>query len=113
MPDFTAIGKLADFPSGRILEFTVGGRPICAVRMGERVHAFGRFCTHEFVELTYGYVLENRVHCAQHGAASQHGAAFNLDDGEPEIGPTDMALAIYTTRIEGDDVLVSLDPSIR
>ena len=101
MPDFTSLGKLTDFPPGRILEFTVAGRPICAVRIGDRVHAFARFCTHEFVEMTYGYVLENRVHCAQHGAA------FNLDDGEPEIGPTDMPLAIFAARIEGDEVLVS------
>ena len=105
MAEYTSLGKLNEFPSGRILEFTVGGKPICAVRIGDQVHAFGRFCTHEFVEMTYGYVLNNHVHCAQHGAA------FSLDDGEPSMGPTDLPLAIFPTHIEGDEVLVSHTPS--
>jgi nitrite reductase/ring-hydroxylating ferredoxin subunit len=103
MSDATAIGRIEDFAPGRILEFVVNGRPICAVKLDGQVYAFDRFCTHEYIELTYGYVWDKRVHCGQHGAV------FNLETGAAEQGPTDLDLRVYPTHIEDDIVFVGHD----
>jgi nitrite reductase/ring-hydroxylating ferredoxin subunit len=100
MEEASPIGRLEDFAPGRIHEFEVNGRPICAVKLDGQVYAFDRFCTHEYVELTYGFVWDKRVHCGQHGAV------FSLETGAAEQGPTDLDIKVYPTRVQDEVVLV-------
>jgi 3-phenylpropionate/trans-cinnamate dioxygenase ferredoxin subunit len=41
-----------------------------------------------------------------------HGSRFDLRTGKPTGLPATVPVPVYAVRVEGDDVLVSLDPSL-
>jgi len=100
MADFTSVGKVDEFPRGGIRAFSINGRPVCVVRVGSDLFAFDGLCTHQYVELSFGYVMEGQVICGQHEAA------FDLKTGEVLGGPAEFDLAVYEVKVEGDEVFV-------
>ena len=103
MPGYFSIGKLTDFQPGRICPLQVEGQPVCIVRLGERVHAVAGYCTHEYVDLSYGYVMGGEIICGQHEAG------FDIETGEVTRGPAEFDLRVYPVKVEDGEVFLSTE----
>lgn len=101
MPGFIPVAKADDFARGQIRPFEVDGHSLCVARVGDRFFAFDRLCTHEYVDLSYGYLMEGQVFCGQHDAG------FDLETGAVTRGPAAFDLRVYPVKVEDGQVLVS------
>jgi nitrite reductase/ring-hydroxylating ferredoxin subunit len=100
MPEFTHVGKAADFKRGEIYAFEVEGELVAVANCGGTVRAFARLCTHLDVDLTDGFVSGDHIYCPLHDSC------FDLNTGEVISGPAANSLRIYAVHLEGDDVFV-------
>lgn len=71
----------------------VEGHAIALFRVGDEVHAVGRWCPHQWADLCDGWVEEGRVVCAGHLWA------FALDDGSLP-GNATFRLPVYPCRTD-------------
>ena len=69
------------------------------------VHCIDDECTHGKVSLAEGEVEGCRIECWLHGSR------FDLRTGKPLSPPATVPIRVYSVKIEGDDVYVSLTPS--
>ena len=67
-------------------------------------YAVDDLCTHEDASLSTGRLDGDRVKCPLHGSR------FCLRTGEPQEEPADEALRCYPVRVEGDQVVIELEP---
>lgn len=97
----TKLSALSEASPERI---EVDGRALAVVRMGERVYAIDDRCSHADYSLSEGdfYEKELELECPQHGSA------FSLLTGEPSCFPATKPVKVYPTRVDGDDVWVTL-----
>jgi nitrite reductase/ring-hydroxylating ferredoxin subunit len=103
MESYVSVAKVEHFREGKIRRYFVDGTEIGVVSWGGRFYAFGNRCPHRDFELHFGYVEGDCVHCPIHYAN------FDLASGRAMGGPPDIGdLPVYRTRVEGDDVQVSL-----
>jgi nitrite reductase/ring-hydroxylating ferredoxin subunit len=104
MSEFVKVGRVSDFPVGRIIGVEVGGEDVAVVNWHDRFFAFANVCTHLGTPLSVGYVTNaNEVVCMLHDSV------FDMETGKALDGPTNEDLPIYQVRVEGDDVLVARD----
>ena len=66
--------------------------------------SIGDECSHEDYSLSEGDVWEDEceIECPKHGST------FSLTTGEPQTLPATQPVPVYTVRVDGDDVLVTL-----
>ena len=96
------LGALADIADGTARKFTVAGRAIAVVRIGERAYAIGDTCSHADVSLSEGEVDVDscEIECWKHGSA------FSLETGEPQTLPATRPVPVYDVRgVDGELVL--------
>ena len=82
----------------------VDGYRIAIVRIGDDWYAIGDECSHADWSLSEGEVWEEEceIECPKHGST------FSLTTGEPQTLPATQPVPVYTVRVDGDDVLVTL-----
>ncbi len=84
----------------------IGGEKVAMVRTQDgTVHAVQDTCTHGAVSLSEGEVDGCTLECWLHGSR------FDLRTGKPLSPPATVPIRVYSVKIEGDDVYVSLTPS--
>ena len=81
----------------------LNGVPVSIVRTGEGVFAINDICSHANVSLSEGEVEDCMIECWLHGSS------FDLRTGKPSGLPATKPVAVYPVKIEGDDVLVSVN----
>ncbi|ARF78257.1 bifunctional 3-phenylpropionate/cinnamic acid dioxygenase ferredoxin subunit [Kitasatospora aureofaciens] len=81
----------------------LNGVPVSIVRTGEGVFAINDTCSHANVSLSEGEVEDCMIECWLHGSS------FDLRTGKPSGLPATKPVAVYPVKIEGDDVLVSVN----
>ncbi|MEU3498105.1 non-heme iron oxygenase ferredoxin subunit [Kitasatospora cineracea] len=81
----------------------LNGVPVAIVRTDEGVFAINDTCSHANVSLSEGEVEDCRIECWLHGST------FDLRTGKPSGLPATRPVAVYPVKIEGDDVLVSVN----
>lgn len=101
---FVRACALSDVPAEGVIAVEVGGVPLVVARSGGEVFAVDEFCTHADVSLADGDVSDRTVECWLHGSR------FDLRTGKPVGPPASKPVGAYPVRLDGDDVLVSLDP---
>jgi 3-phenylpropionate/trans-cinnamate dioxygenase ferredoxin subunit len=86
------------------LRVDAGAHGICLVRIGEVYYALDDRCSHAEVSLSEGDVdpEERCIECWKHGSA------FSLLDGTPQSLPATEPVAVFATRVDGDEVVVTL-----
>jgi 3-phenylpropionate/trans-cinnamate dioxygenase ferredoxin subunit len=96
--------SVADVKSGSHERFDVEGVPVCLIRIDDDWYAINDICSHEDFSLCEGDLWEDEreIECAKHGST------FSLVDGEPQSLPATKPIPVYTVRVEGDDVFVSV-----
>jgi len=82
----------------------VDGHRIAIVRIGDDWYALGDECSHADYSLSEGDVWEDEreIECPKHGST------FSLESGEAQTLPATQPVPVYTVRIDGDDVMVTL-----
>ncbi len=100
MDDFVGVAKTSDLSDGEIMLVEVGDERIALSRIDGSFYAIGEVCPHAEGPLSEGIVDDEEVECPWHGSR------FNLKTGEVTSPPAGEAVARYTVRLEGDDVLV-------
>ncbi len=104
MSGFVRVGAVADFPENELKLRIVDGEQVAVVNVGGKFHAFSGFCTHIKVPLRGSYVEEKWVWCWLHYSV------FDMETGVCVDGPArDRPLTVYPIRLEGADILVSVD----
>jgi len=96
---------LSDLTEGESLAVEIGGEPVAIVRTEGEVFAIRDVCSHAAVALTEGGADGYTIECWLHGSC------FDLRTGKPTSLPATVAVPVYPVKIEGDDVLVSIEES--
>lgn len=80
------VGCESSIGEGELLGVYAGDVPVLLVRLEGRIHALGRMCTHQDVDLAEGYTDGGCVVCPLHGSKFDviTGAALTLPAIEPE-----------------------------
>ena len=94
-----------DVDPGAARRFDVDGHRLCVVRIGDDWYVVGDECSHEDYSLAEGDVWEDEceIECPKHGST------FSLTTGEPQTLPATKPVPVYAVRVEGDDVVVTVD----
>ncbi|KUP97356.1 non-heme iron oxygenase ferredoxin subunit [Thermobifida cellulosilytica] len=102
---YTRVCSLGDLPEEGALSVEIGDTPVAVVRSEGQVYAISDICSHAEVNLSEGEVEDGTIECWLHGSC------FDLRSGKPLNPPATQAVPTYAVKIDGDDVLVSLDPT--
>ncbi|MFD5467728.1 bifunctional 3-phenylpropionate/cinnamic acid dioxygenase ferredoxin subunit [Kitasatospora sp. NPDC127059] len=94
---------LADLQEDVPKRVDLNGVPVSIVRTDEGVFAINDTCSHANVSLSEGEVEDCMIECWLHGSS------FDLRTGKPSGLPATKPVAVYPVKIEGDDVLVSVN----
>ena len=105
MSEFTRVCSLGDLADGQSLAVAVGGEQVAIVRTEGDVFAIRDVCSHAEVPLTEGDVDGYTIECWLHGSC------FDVRTGKPTNLPATEPVPVYPVKIEGDDVLVSIEES--
>jgi len=104
-----AVLKVSDVAPGSARRVDVDGRRVAIVRIPNREgpddwYALGDECSHADYSLSEGDVWEEEreIECPKHGST------FSLETGEAQTLPATQPVPVYTVRVDGDDVLVTL-----
>ncbi|HET9733115.1 MAG TPA: non-heme iron oxygenase ferredoxin subunit [Acidimicrobiales bacterium] len=102
---FVRLCAMDEIAAGTSRRFDVGPHRIALVRIGNDFYAIGDRCSHANVSLAEGEVVPDECEIECH----KHGSRFDLRTGKALSMPATKPVATYEVRIEGEDVLVSLD----
>ncbi len=103
MTEFLKVASLAEIPPGTAKQVIVNGRKIAVVRTGDTVYAVDDTCTHEDESLSAGPVHGDLIVCPKHGSR------FHLPTGRVMSLPAVRPVRTYPVKVEGGDVLLSLN----
>jgi 3-phenylpropionate/trans-cinnamate dioxygenase ferredoxin subunit len=106
MADFVRVCSVSDVAEDTALHVDLGDTPVAVVHAGGEFFAIRDVCSHAEVPLSDGDVEGCSIECWLHGSM------FDLRTGKPTGLPATTPVPVYPVRVEGDDVLVSLDSSL-
>jgi len=96
-----ALSELKDESAIRV---ELAGKPVCIARSGDEVFALHDVCSHADVALSEGDVEDGHIECWLHGSM------FDLRTGKPTGLPATQPVPTFPVTVEGDDVLVQMEP---
>jgi nitrite reductase/ring-hydroxylating ferredoxin subunit len=98
------VATLGDLPENSVSVVEYADQRIALYRVGMSIYATTDICSHEYAELSQGYLDTDdcTIECPLHGSRFdiRTGAVLSLPAYEP--------IAVYPVRVDGDDVLVEL-----
>ena len=95
---------LSDIPDEGAIRVELAGKPVCIARSNGEVFAISDVCSHADVALSEGDVEDGHIECWLHGSM------FDLRTGEPTGLPATKPVPTFPVTVEGDDVLVQMEP---
>ena len=102
MSGFVRACALAEVPEPGAVRVEIGDTPVAIVRSEGEVFAIYDVCSHAEVPLSEGEIEGKTIECWLHGSC------FDLVTGAPTGLPATQPVPVYPTKIDGDDVYVSL-----
>jgi nitrite reductase (NADH) small subunit len=116
--DYVAIGRIEDYPIGKIVTIEVGGRVIGIVRTRNGLRAIGNRCPHQGGPLCQGIVTGTMAPSHRNEYVYQldgevvrcpwHGYEFELATGRSVGGAVRGRVPVYSVEARGDEVFFSL-----
>ena len=92
-----------DMPENSVIGVRVGGQDIALYHLaGDEYRATGNICTHEYAQLSEGWLEGGEIECCLHAAR------FDVRTGKALSPPADRDLPVFDVKVEGDDLLVRL-----
>ena len=102
MPNFVRVASTSDLKPGENKIVNVNGTDVALFNVDGEFFAMSNTCLHRGGPLGEGYLEGDVVTCPWHGWR------FNVKTGINAVMPN-MKVESYQVKVEGDDVLVSLD----
>lgn len=97
---FTKVGKLTDFPEGKLKKVEVGGDEVVVANISGKIYAMTATCTHRGGPLYEGELSGSTLTCPWHGGK------FDITTAKV-VGPPPMKDEIaFNVQIQGSDVLL-------
>jgi 3-phenylpropionate/trans-cinnamate dioxygenase ferredoxin subunit len=103
MPEFYKVAKVSEVPPGTKKLVEVDFVPVLLFNVQGEFYAMEDVCTHDGGPLAEGWLSGDEIECPRHGAR------FCVKTGEPLCMPAVEAVEIYPIKLEGDDILISVD----
>ena len=104
MSSYVRACALLDVAEGTAIHVDLDGKPIAVVRSDGEVFAIHDVCSHAEVALSEGEIDGQTLECWLHGSR------FDLVTGRPTGLPATKPVPVYPVKIDGDDVLVDVEP---
>jgi 3-phenylpropionate/trans-cinnamate dioxygenase ferredoxin subunit len=103
VPD-VRVCAVEDVKPGGHQRFDVDGTRLCVVHIDDDWYAINDRCSHADFSLCEGDLWEDdlEIECPKHGST------FSLETGEPQSLPATKPVPVYSVRVDGDDVIVTL-----
>jgi 3-phenylpropionate/trans-cinnamate dioxygenase ferredoxin subunit len=89
-----------DLEPGMAVRVVLDGTPVAVFNVNGSFYAIGDTCSHEESSLSEGYVEDDVVECAKHGAM------FHIPTGENRSLPATRPVPVFRTVVERDDLYV-------
>jgi len=91
---------------GEVIGIDVEGTPVALYRIRhDEIRATDGMCTHAFALLADGWVEDGTIECPLHQGL------FDIRTGKALGAPATEDLRVYPVKVEGDDVLIDLQPT--
>lgn len=103
MSEFVKVAEVSELPPGGRKTFTLDGLPVALFNVEGEYFCLGDVCTHDGGPLADGELSGYEIECPRHGAL------FDIRTGAALVFPATVPAPIYRVRVEGNDVLVSLE----
>jgi 3-phenylpropionate/trans-cinnamate dioxygenase ferredoxin subunit len=87
--------------SGKPVQISVDGDPVCVARVGDEVFAVSNICTHSYAELSDGQIKGYTIECWLHGAE------FDLRTGKALTLPATEALERFDVNRHGNTLTIT------
>lgn len=100
--DYTA-AKTSDLENGQMMEIALGDQTGLLIRLEDQWRAYPGECPHSGAPLAEGILHDGRLRCPWHHTV------FHAADGALEEPPAVDCLLRYEVRIEGEDIIVTVD----
>ncbi|MEX2274502.1 MAG: non-heme iron oxygenase ferredoxin subunit [Actinomycetota bacterium] len=97
----------SDVPEGDAKRFEIDGREIAVANLGDKgFRVIDAECSHAHYYLDEGEVdvEDETIECPKHGST------FDLETGRPTTLPAIVPVDVYPVKIEGDDILIEVNP---
>ena len=94
---------MSEITSGGKKLVEVDGYPVALFNVDGAFYAIEDVCTHDGGPLAEGELEGNEIECPRHGAR------FNARTGEVLCMPAVESVECYEVKVEGHDILVSID----
>ena len=88
--------RTEDLNKSNLLDFDYESKKILITKVGNRIYATDRICTHAYADLSTGFLNENErtITCPLHMSN------FNLENGMPQNLPAEEPLKTYNAKLE-------------
>lgn len=97
------VAAKADVAENAVIPVRVGDKEIAIYHLpGGDYRATDNICTHEYAQLSDGWLENGCIECPLHAAR------FDIRTGRALCAPADVNLAVFEVKIEGDDLLLKL-----
>jgi 3-phenylpropionate/trans-cinnamate dioxygenase ferredoxin subunit len=96
------VAALSELAEGEAFPARLGDRMIALYRLDGKVYAIDDVCTHEFAQLSQGFLEDGAIECPLHQAR------FDIRTGRCLAPPATEDLRRYPVKIEGDAVYVAV-----
>jgi nitrite reductase/ring-hydroxylating ferredoxin subunit len=104
MPEqWVRVASKTDVPENSVIGVRVGKLDIAVYHLeGDEFRATDNVCTHEFAQLSDGWLENGEIECPLHAGR------FDVRTGKPLCPPVEKDLPVYELRAEGEDLLVKV-----
>jgi nitrite reductase/ring-hydroxylating ferredoxin subunit len=97
------VAAVSDVAEGQVHGVRVGDREIALYHFpGGEFHAIDNICTHEYAQLSDGWLENGCIECPLHAAR------FDVKTGKALCAPAETDLKVFEIKAEGGDLLVKV-----
>jgi len=95
------VAAVSDVAEGQVHAVRVDGREIAVYHLpGGEFRATDNICTHEYAQLSDGWLENGAIECPLHAAR------FDIRTGKALCAPAEEDLKVFEIRVEGGDLLI-------
>ena len=105
MPEagWTRVASVSDVAEGQMHAVRLGEREIALYHLPDGTfHATDNICSHEYAQLTDGWLENGCVECPLHAAR------FDVKSGKALCAPAEKDLDVFEIKVDGGDLLVKV-----
>lgn len=92
--------KLSEFDER--LDIDIEGKKIMLIRRDGIIYALDRICTHQYADLSNGFITDDTITCPLHLAQ------FEITSGKAVAPPAEEPLKMYNVKISGEYIYIEL-----